>query len=93
MLTLFLDGYILNKNTAALLVAQYFCPLMLAFFNLYLHPQLLLICTDMELNERKSVKENSFLSKVNNMLLFNLILGPYLAQIISTWILNNDDTL
>ena len=38
MTILFFDDLILKHNTAALLVAQYFCPLLLAFFNLYLNP-------------------------------------------------------
>ena len=36
--------------------------------------------TELEFNERKSVKEASFLSKINTWFVFNTLLCPFLAQ-------------
>ena len=55
--TVYLDSYAFKNIVPALLVCQYFSPLILTFFILYLNPQLMLILTEWEYNERKSVKE------------------------------------
>ena len=88
---IYIDLYVFKTMVPVQLVMQYFCPILLAFFTLYFNPQLLLTLTNWELNERKSVKEQSFLSKLNFSLVFNMIFGPYLiAMLINSIVYRND---
>lgn len=91
ILAVYFDTEAFRAVVPALLVSQYFCPLMLAIFTLYFNPQLQLLLTNWEYNERKSLKENSFLSKVNFSLVFNMIFGPFLITLLINFIDHHDD--
>ena len=70
-----------STDSAINLVLSYFTSLVLAFFVLYLSPHLSYLMTEWENHERKSVKEESFLSKHSFMLSFNMIFSPFLASV------------
>jgi predicted membrane channel-forming protein YqfA (hemolysin III family) len=91
LLVLYLDFGAFKNFVPALLVSQYFMPLCLAIFTLYVNPQILLVLTEWEYNERKSVKEQSFLSKLNYSLVFNMIFGPYLITVLVFYIQHGQD--
>lgn len=64
------------------MIYQYFCPLIWALYSVYLNPQLVFKLIQWENTPRKSVKEQSFLSKHNFMLVFNFILAPWIASVV-----------
>lgn len=64
------------------LVLYYVSPMVLALYILFVHPQILFKFTLYENHDRKSLKETSFLSKHSFMLVFNLMLAPFLAGLI-----------
>jgi len=64
-----------------LLGVKFLCPLILAYFTMYGNPQLIFFLIQWEKQPRKSVKEVSFLSKLNIMLVFNLVFAPLIAMV------------
>ena len=64
------------------IVIRYVSPMVLGFYILYLHPQIVFRFTQQENHDRKSLKETSFLSKHNFMLVFNMMMAPFLAGLI-----------
>ena len=84
MILVYFVNYLENEaagETALNLVLSYFTTIFLAFYVLYLSPQLSYLMTEWENHERKSVKEESFLTKHSFMLSFNMIFSPFLASL------------
>ena len=79
---MFFDQWAFRDQKAIMLVIQYFCPFLVALFTLWGSPLIIFELTQLEYNERKSVKEASFLGKLNFMLTFNLIFCPYIANLV-----------
>lgn len=79
---MFFDQWAFRNYKATMLVIQYFCPFLVALFTLYGSPFIMFELTQMECNERKSVKEASFLGKLNFMMTFNLIFCPFIANLV-----------
>lgn len=68
------------------LIMRYFCPLLWAFYSLYLNPWLVFKLIKWENTPLKSIKEQSFLSKFNFNLIFNLVVAPWLTTYLLTFI-------
>jgi hypothetical protein len=78
----YLDGARFCDLASVKLVMHYFCPLLWALYSLYLNPQLVFKLIQWENTPRKSRKEQSFLTKHNFMLVFNLIFAPWISSAI-----------
>ena len=61
------------------LLAGYFCPVLLALFALYASPWLNYKVMMVENHELKSEKDRSFLEKLNNGILLDLLLWPLIS--------------
>ena len=68
------------------LISRYFCPLSWAFYSLYLNPWLVFKMIKWEYTPLKSAKEQSFLSKFNLSLVFNLTLIPFMGYFMRYYI-------
>lgn len=79
ILLVFSDYWLFGKVLIAQFVFQYFCPMILGFYTLYLAPQVIFQVNISKGHARKSLYEKSFLTNLNLSLIFNMIFAPFLA--------------
>lgn len=78
MVFLYLDSFAFRKYASLKLIFDYCCSFAFAYYVMYISPKIQYELTQWQNVERKSHKEESFLSRLNLMFVFNSAICPFL---------------
>jgi len=90
---LYLDSFALKHIVSLKLIFDYSCSLGFAYFVVYISPRMQYELTQWESQERKSHKEESFLSKLNFMFVFNTTLCPLINGVLLEFVTGKGATM